>query len=97
MYGALASIILSFFWSNFLDISAEAVGIGTLLGVVLGLFFFSSRSIDALFIITLIICGLVLSAQLILNKHNLKEVVVGFLIGLFCQIIAFFLFLGLGA
>ncbi len=96
MFGATASIILSFFWGNFLNVSAHGVGMGTLLGVDLGLFAITYRDLSQFFILALLITGFVLTAQLILKRHSLKEVLIGFVIGFICQILAFSLFFALG-
>lgn len=96
MFGALASIILSFFWGNFMDVSAHGVGMGTLIGVLIGLYFISYRDVDGLFIIGLIMTGIVLSAQVFLDNNTVNETLIGFAIGFACQILTFILFLRLG-
>jgi len=88
MFGSLASIVVSFFWNNFLKVSAHANGMGSLLGVVFGLLFLSNRNIEMVLFITLLLTGAVLSSRLYLKAHSHKELWFGFFLGLSTQIFA---------
>lgn len=90
--GFLISVCFSFFLNNFLNISAHANAMGNLLGACLTLLTIATRSIDTLIILVILLCGLVLSARLRLEKHNLREVFTGFFLGLASQFIAFIAF-----
>ncbi len=94
MFGSLASIIISFFWNNFMKVSAHANGMGSLLGVVIGLLFLSNRNIELLLFIVLLLSGAVLSSRLYLKAHTQKEVWFGYFLGFFTQLIAFAIFFG---
>jgi len=96
MFGSLVSVIISFFWNNFLKVSAHANGMGSLIGVVIGLLFVSTRNIEIVLVVLLLICGAVLSSRLYLGVHTLKEVSIGFILGLVTQLLSFYLFFLMG-
>ncbi len=105
--GACIGLFLSFFLNNFTKISIHCTGMGGLIAFCLLLIFLfdynqfsltigsSNFEIQTsfLFIIIVLISGLVGSARLILNAHNMQDVYGGFIVGFSSQIIAFnFLF-----
>jgi membrane-associated phospholipid phosphatase len=99
MLGTIISIFISFFINNFSKISAHAVGVGGLIGIVaitLRWFAYSYFHLNIqgqkieiaaflVFIAVIIIGGLVCSARLWLNAHSMKDIVGGFIVGVFGQ------------
>ncbi len=85
----LVVALVSLFWK----ISAHATGMGGAMGIV-GAFYIQYN--DPIFywalLIVILITGLLLSARLRLNAHNLKQIFAGFLTGLVIGIATIFLF-----
>jgi membrane-associated phospholipid phosphatase len=103
MLGSIIGIFVSFFINNFSKISAHAVGVGGLIGLVIiamrwyaySYFYFDyfGAKIELgaywLFIICVLIGGLVCSARLWLKAHDMKDIAMGFAVGLITQWAAF--------
>ncbi len=91
MAGATLGVFLGFFINVFSKISLHAIGVGGLLGMVViaKLFFSYDRfelfglpvSMNALLMVTIIICGLVATSRLWLNAHRPLDVYGGFMVG----------------
>ncbi len=108
MLGTVIALFLAFFLNLFTKISAHTVGMGGLVGMVLitllwfsyGAFTFQVRwlgtvemSVSTLLLIVIFLAGLVGSARLLLNSHNLNDLFGGYLVGFIAQLVAFrFLF-----
>lgn len=101
--GATIGLFAAFFVNIFSKISAHAVGMGGLIGMVISImllfsydsFIIESRifgtfqgSMNILLMIVIILAGLVGTARLILNAHTNKELYFGFFVGIFSQFIA---------
>lgn len=86
--GSLLSIILSFFWNNFLKVSAHANGMGSLLGACIGIVFISIRNIELIIVGVILLSGMVLSARVYLTRHTNREVFYGYAIGFLTQLLA---------
>lgn len=96
MFGSLFSIIISFFWNNFMKISEHANGMGSLLGLVIGLLFLTNRNIEMILIIVLLLSGAVLSSRLYLKPHTMKGIWYGYILGMVSQLGTLFIFLKIG-
>lgn len=92
VFGSLVSVILSFFWNNFLKVSAHANGMGSLLGACIGLTFISLKNIELIILLIILLSGLVLSARVYLTRHTNKEVFYGYAIGFLTQLLAITVF-----
>jgi len=104
--GALLALWICFFINNFLKISIHAAGAGGLVGLV-GLtkltFGYDQAQIgipggvnialpiDYILYGVIAIAGMVCTSRLILQVHDLKEVYIGFIVGLFSIILAYFI------
>lgn len=101
--GATLGLFIAFFINNFSKISAHAVGLGGLLGMVvitLMLFSYESFTVDStifgtlqvsmttVLIIVIIIAGIVGSARLLLQAHEPMDLFGGYLVGFATQFIA---------
>jgi hypothetical protein len=103
MLGSIIGIFMSFFINNFSKISAHAVGMGGLIGLVIvairwyaySYFYFNcfGTKIELgaywMFIVCVLIGGLVCSARLWLKAHDMKDIGMGFAVGLVAQWAAF--------
>ena len=101
--GATIALFLAFFINNFSKISAHAVGLGGLLAMIvitMSLFSYNTFSIpfgdnvlleirmSTVFLVAIIITGMVSTARLILEAHELQDIYGGLIIGFMSQIIA---------
>jgi hypothetical protein len=72
----------------YFKISMHAIGVGGLLGLFLLIIFRdSSFGITMPFMAVIFICGLVLTARLLVSDHSVKDVYCGFLMGLIIQLL----------
>ncbi|MFK8103541.1 MAG: hypothetical protein AB8G15_13490 [Saprospiraceae bacterium] len=101
--GSIIGLFIAFFINLFSKISAHAVGMGGLLGmIVITMLLFSYdgfalnlgslgifyMSTHSLLIITILLTGIVGTSRMILNAHNLQDLYGGFLVGFSAQFIA---------
>lgn len=103
--GLVIALFLAFFINNFEHLSIHAVGMGNLFTFicVLALFYgletlniyFSDGVLTAdwLIVIAVIaaVAGAVGSARLVLSRHNLGEIFLGYVIGIVSQVLAFYI------
>lgn len=108
LLGSVIGLFLSFFINIFLKISAHTVGAGGLVAmVILTLFNFSYEtfgfslgsfglfhiSITSLLVGIILLAGLIGTSRLILKAHTSREIILGYMVGVFSQFIAYnFLF-----
>ncbi|WP_235298432.1 hypothetical protein [Portibacter marinus] len=106
--GSTIGLFLTFFFSLFTKVSLHTTGVGGFfVGILLIKYNFSYESFglelgslgsyvvstDILIFLSLFIAGVVGTSRLLLQAHSLKEVSIGYLIGIISQLIAFsFLF-----
>lgn len=96
----IPSILTSFVFSVFLSssvamlaniyfkISMHAVGIGGLLGILIIILQTNTSSpISLSFALALLIAGIVCTARMIVSNHTQKDIYVGLIFGILCQII----------
>ena len=103
--GAVIAMFVAFFINTFDKISLHALGAGGLLTAMLiigsqfsyGSFLLQVHqglvvqvNILLVYVITILISGLTLTSRLILNAHTQKQLYGGFLLGVFSQLIAYF-------
>ena len=72
----------------YFKVSMHAIGMGGLLGIFAVLFYNNNLSMAWPLALVLIISGMVCTARLLLNTHTPKDIYVGLLIGISCQIAA---------
>lgn len=108
MLGTVIALFMAFFVNIFSKISAHAVGMGGLVGMVLiSMLFFSygtfrvtlpwmgvlEISVSMLLLAVVLLAGLVGSSRLILKAHEQMDLYGGYIVGFFAQVVAFrFLF-----
>lgn len=99
MLGAVIALFISFFLNIFSKISAHAVGMGGLIGMLVittlwfsyGSFLFGENEIEMLQLLigAIVIAGAVGTARLLLKAHEPSEIYGGYLVGFASQIFAF--------
>lgn len=87
--GTVVSLMLSFFINIFLKLSIHMVGMAGLMAATLLMMISSEKSLIGIFLVILILTGLVASARLYLKAHTKNEILIGFLIGISGQLLAF--------
>ncbi len=92
MIGTLVSLFASFMINIFYKISLHVVAISGVLTATLMLVFISPSDMSYWFLSVILLTGAIASARLYLNSHTLKEVYIGFLVGVFGQVFGLFLF-----
>ena len=91
-WGGFVCVLVAGILTKYDKVSLHALGCGMLLAFFL---YYYTNQVEYYFeiiIATILIIGLVLSARLYLNKHSLKQIAVGFLVGFFTMLICIFLF-----
>lgn len=92
MMGVLVSLFASFVINVFYKVSLHMVGVSGALTAVMLLVFVSPSDLSYYFLAMILLTGAVASARLYLGAHTMKEVYVGFLVGMFGQVFGLFLF-----
>lgn len=91
MIGALVSVILAFVVNLKWKISAHMIGIGGLVGALIATSFLLNVNLISYITLSIFVAGLVASSRLILNAHSPNQLIVGFLIGMICQVFSIYL------
>ena len=91
MIGALVSVILAFVVNLKWKISAHMIGIGGLVGALIATSFLLNVNLISYITLSILIAGLVASSRLILNAHSPNQLIVGFLMGMICQVFSIYL------
>ena len=92
MMGVLVSLFASFVINVFYKVSLHMVGVSGVLTAIMLLVFVSPSDLSYYFLAMILLTGAVASARLYLGAHTIKEVYVGFLVGMFGQVFGLFLF-----
>ncbi|HUH72989.1 MAG TPA: hypothetical protein VLZ75_01155 [Chitinophagales bacterium] len=92
MLGTLISLMLSFFINLFFKLSLHMVGMAGLLTGTLLMMLSSEYSLIGALILIIIFNGLVAASRFYLKAHTVKELYVGFLIGVVGQLLSFSVF-----
>ncbi|MBI2281662.1 MAG: hypothetical protein HYU68_13385 [Bacteroidetes bacterium] len=91
MIGALVSVILAFIVNLKWKISAHMIGIGGLTGALIASSFLLNVNLLSYITLSIFIAGLVASSRLVLNAHNPSQLIIGFLMGMICQVFSIYL------
>lgn len=87
--GCFLAVALAFMANIFVKVSMHALGMGGLIGLLLLMLRDPGLAMALPLSAGLLLAGLVLSARLVLNAHRSPELYLGFLLGLFAQLLAF--------
>jgi hypothetical protein len=89
-FGIFIATSLGLIINNFIKVSLHAIGIsGLLMAVILVGFYYPINNFIWVAIAALL-AGVVVSARMIVSDHTKQELVLGFAIGVFTQLIAYF-------
>ena len=75
--------------NNYFKISMHAMGVGGLAAAFVLTSFFYETTNGLPISVAIIITGLVCSARIVVSDHSLKEIYMGLLVGIACQLIAY--------
>ncbi len=87
--GATISLMVAFFFNNFLKVSAHTMGVANLFVFCCMLARYTQKNLFLLIFITLVMVALVGSSRIFLRAHTTREVYYGFLCGALGQLLAF--------
>lgn len=90
--GSLISLMLSFFINLFIKLSLHMVGMSGLLTGTLLMMLSSEKSLIGALVVIIALNGLVAASRYYLKAHTIKEIYLGFMIGIIGQILAFSVF-----
>lgn len=80
--GGTVAILLVLFITRFDKISLHALGVGMLMGFLIAYFQTQAQFQLSILILATILSGLVMSARLFLGKHNLRQCLMGYFLGM---------------
>lgn len=80
-WGGFFGISIAGFINRYTKISLHGIGVGMFVGYLIAYFHLQIEFYFEIIIFAILISGLVMSARLILKKHTLKQVFLGFLLG----------------
>ena len=94
-WGGFIGITLAGIINRFEKISLHALGAGMLLGYFVPYYYYQAEFYFEILIVSVLICGLIMSARLYLGKHSLKQIIMGFgtgFVSVFLCVILFYRF-----
>ncbi len=91
MMGSLVALFVAFLINVFYKVSLHMVGISGALTAIMLLVFVSPSDMSYYFLAAILLTGAIASARLYLQAHTVKEVYVGFLVGMLGQVFGLFL------
>jgi hypothetical protein len=89
LLGAMISLLLLLLTTRVTKASAHCVGIGGFLGSVICIQYFLHINLTSILVISILLCGIVGTARLIVNAHSRSQVYLGYAIGILGQLIVF--------
>lgn len=90
--GTLVSVMISFFITLFYKLSIHMVGAAGLLTGTMLMMMNSEKSLTTVLLGVVVLNGLIATARLYLKAHTVKELYVGFMIGILGQMMAMMIF-----
>lgn len=89
VFGVFVSSSVALIANIYFKISMHAIGVGGLLGFMLVILFTNPSSPVTLpLVVSLLIAGIVCTSRMIVSDHVQRDIYVGLLCGIFCQVIA---------
>ncbi|MCO5230127.1 MAG: hypothetical protein M9958_03125 [Chitinophagales bacterium] len=88
MLGTVISLMASFFINLFFKLSIHMVGVSGLLVATMLMMMSAEKSLITIFLLIITLNGLIATARLYLKAHTVKELYIGFLVGIGGQMLA---------
>jgi hypothetical protein len=92
LFGAFLSVSIALVLNSFLKISMHAIGVGGLLMFMLLMGFEGAEGVGLPLTLSILITGLVFTARMMVSDHTDRELSLGFIVGLLCQLAGFAFF-----
>lgn len=86
--GVFLSISIAFITNNFIKTSMHTVGWGGVIGFLLSLAWGMHMNVSVPLVITFFVTAVVATARMVLQAHTPREIYIGLLIGVACQLAA---------
>ncbi|GAB4286987.1 MAG: hypothetical protein Kow0068_12710 [Marinilabiliales bacterium] len=93
IFAALITLIADFILNNFIKISLHMSGIAGVLAMVIFVSMQYNVNLIVFIIIVVFISGILGTARLLLNAHNIGEISAGFLTGFFISYLSMFIYM----
>jgi len=90
MIGAVASVFVAFLINLKWKISAHMIGIGGLTSALICMTLLLEANMISFIIFSIVASGIVATSRLILDAHTSSQLFFGYLLGVFCQVVAIF-------
>jgi hypothetical protein len=94
IFGAFLSVSVALVLNSFLKISMHAIGIGGLLMFMLLMSFEGAQGVGLPLTLSILIAGMVYTARMMVSDHSDRELSLGFIVGMLCQLGSFIIFAG---
>ena len=91
--GLISTILALIFLFAKIKASLHLLGIGSLLFFVIGVSIHNQNNFLTLISILTLLTGIIASSRLEMKAHNIKELIIGFLVGIFPQVALWFFWL----
>jgi len=92
LFGAFLSVSAASVLNSFLKISMHAIGVGGLLMFMLLIGVEGAQGVGLPLTLSILIAGLVCTARMMVSDHTNRELSVGFIVGMVCQLAGFMIF-----
>ena len=86
--GVFLSISIAFISNIFIKTSMHTVGWGGVIGLLLSLMWGMHMNVSVPLVITFFVAAIVATSRMIVDAHHPREIYLGFLIGIFSQLVA---------
>ncbi|MBS1731542.1 MAG: hypothetical protein JSS67_12320 [Bacteroidetes bacterium] len=90
-FGIFVATVFGLILNNFMKISMHAMGVGGILTFVIITCFYYQVYLGLDMAVTTIVTGLVCSCRLALSEHSKGEIYLGLFVGIFCQLIGYWI------
>lgn len=87
--GIFIATVFGLILNNYFKISMHAMGVGGAVAAIILTSFFYEAANGIPIGITMLIAAVVCSARMLVSDHSLKEIYIGLLVGIACQILAY--------
>lgn len=90
-FGIFLTTIFGLIINNFIKISMHAIGAGTLVAFIILTCFFYQTLLGTDIMVAVFLAGIICTARLLLNQHSNAEIYMGFIVGVMCQLLGYWI------
>jgi hypothetical protein len=92
-FGIFICVSIAVILNNYFKISMHAMGVGGLATALILTAFYYQINLGLPIALLVLLAGAVVTARLVLGEHQEREVYAGLLLGIFCQLISYYIIL----